>query len=227
MSPLPDNSSGSFRVNGQRNRSVHMSTLYHAQWGGSLPQSWPAPATAVAAGGATGIAGPNTTSKSIPLTGSLSAGGIMTFDCPRNVVVVVTHATAVVALTGVITGLDLDNQVITETFAITAGTTSKTYTGVKAFKAVTDVTVTAVADASADSVQVGSGNALGLDARSSHISPVKELTDGAVPTAGVLTIGQWPQVSTVDQRGMFTPNTAPNGAHTYDVWYVSDDPWLS
>jgi len=204
-----------------------MSTLYHAQWGGTLPQSWPAPAAAVAAGGATGIAGPNTTSKSIPLTGSLTSGGVMIFDVPRNVVVVVTHATSIVAVTGVITGLDLDGQVIQETFTITATGTSKTATGVKAFKSVTDVTITAVADASADSIQVGSGNALGLDARSSHISPVKELTDGAVPTAGVLSIGVWPQVSTSDQRGTFTPNTAPNGSHTYDVWYISDDPWFS
>lgn len=227
MSPLPDNSSGSFRVNGQNNRSVHMSTLYHAQWGGTQPQSWPIPVASVATGGASAVAGPNTTSKSIPLTGGLSAGGVMTFDVPRNVVVTVTHATSIVAVTGVITGTDLDGRIIQETFTITATGTTKTATGVKAFKTVTDVTITAVADASADAVTIGSGNGLGLDARSSHISPVKEFMDGAVPTAGVLSVGVWPQTTTADQRGLYTPNAVPNAAHTYDVWYVSDDPWFS
>jgi hypothetical protein len=225
--PLPDNTSGSFRVNAQRNRKVPCSVLYHQQWGGTQPWSQPVPAAAVAAGGSVAVAGPLTTTKSIPLTGTLCAGGVMLFDVPRNVVIVVTAA-AVVALTGIITGLDLDGQIIQETISgITTGGVSKTFTGAKAFKTVTDVTVTSVADATTDLIQIGSGILLGLDVAASHISPVKELTDGAVPGAGALVVGVFPQTLSADQRGTFAPVAAPNGAHTYDVWYITDTPWLS
>ena len=67
---------------------------------------------------------------------------------------------------------------------------------------------------------------LGLDCRASHISPVKEYIAGAVPTAGVIVAGVDGSAS-ADQRGTYAPNLAPDAARTFDVWYISDDPWIS
>jgi hypothetical protein len=202
-----------------------MSTLFHQSYGGAAPSAQPVPATAVATGGANAVAGPNTATKSIPLTGSLSSGGNMIPDMPRNVVVTVTHATSIVALTGVITGVDINGQPLTEAFTTTATGTTKTFTGLKAFKYVTDVSVTAVADATADAITVGTGNTLGCDANVSGAKALLELIDGAIVTTGTLVAGS--AAATADLRGTFTPATAPNAAHTYDAWYISDDPWNS
>jgi hypothetical protein len=87
------------------------------------------------------------------------------FDVPRNVVIVVTHASSVVAMTFTVYGTDVYGQAMRETFAVTATGTSKTATGVKAFKTITQIDLTAASDASANTVNIGTGSKLGLKYR--------------------------------------------------------------
>lgn len=198
-----------------------LSRLFH--------QTWTNPVAAVANGIKTTFAGPNAATvvytPASGFNGSLVSGGRCVLDFPRNVVIVVTHATAVVAESGVITGLDEYNRVITEAWSVTAGTASKTFTGKKAFKAVTSVSVTAATDASANSNVIGTGVVLGLQINCSIASAVKEVVDGAIVTTGTLVKSS--SASMDDARGTYAPVTAPDGAHDYEVAYITDDPEAS
>ncbi|MGH9060252.1 MAG: hypothetical protein ACRDZY_12170, partial [Acidimicrobiales bacterium] len=86
------------------------------------------------------------------------------------------------------------------------------------FKTVTSITETVAADASANTIISGNGTGLDLTAPVSAPSAVKELLDGAVVTNGTLVI------ASDSQNGSYKPNTAPDGVHNYDVWYLSDFP---
>lgn len=167
-----------------------------------------------------GAGAAGTTSQTIG--GSLASGGVATLSPPRNVVITVTHGSAVVAMSGTITGTNSSGAAITEAWSVTAGTTSKTFTGKKAFKTVTSITETIAADASANTVISGSGVVLGLRAPVAVPSAVKETADGSVVTNGVVAAAG--TASTVDAFGTYAPNTAPDGAHDYEVWYLSNNP---
>jgi hypothetical protein len=145
-----------------------------------------------------------------------------TTDYPRNVVITVTHATAVVAMSGTITGTDLAGKNISEDWAVTAGTTTKTFTGKKAFKTVTGITETVAADASANSIIAGTGVVLGLNSPLSVASAVKEVAAGSVVTNG--TFVKASAAATDDPHGTYSPNTAPNGTNDYEAWYISNYP---
>ena len=190
-----------------------------------MHQQWVNPATADADGVSAIAAAPNTATADRVIGGALASGGRVVLDYPRPVLVTVTHATSIVAVSGITYGYDLDGQAIQEAWSVTATGTSKTAGGAVAFKVVTRVSVTAAADASANSIIVGTTAKLGLDVTAAHPSPLKELMDGTAPTAGVITIAS--ASANADPRGIFAPNTAPDGAHDYDVWYISDDPWNS
>jgi len=190
-----------------------------------MHQQWVNPATADADGVSAIAAAPNTATADRVIGGALASGGRVVLDYPRPVLVTVTHATSIVAVSGITYGYDLDGQAIQEAWSVTATGTSKTAGGAVAFKVVSRVSVTAAADASADSIIVGTTAVLGLDVTAAHATPQAEYTDAAVPTAGVITIAS--TAANADPRGLYTPNQAPNGAKDYDVWYFSDDPWNS
>lgn len=189
-------------------------------------QSWVNPAAVDPDGYKTTFAGPNTTTVEFTpasgLNGALVVAGSAKPDFHRNVVITVTHATAVVAESGVIEGFDPNGDFISEAWSVTAGGTSKVFTGLKSFAAITKVTVTAATDASANSNTIGTGQVFGLDARLSVASAVKERVDGAIVTTGTLVVAG--TASTADPRGTYSPATAPDGAHDYEVWVISDDP---
>lgn len=207
-------------------------------------QSWPpqntnettkgAIAAAVTNGFKTTVLGPNTATVTYKRTTSQLAGGTVfdgslatgSVDYPRNVVITVTHASAVVALSGVINGLDAYGRNISEAWSVSTGTTSKTFTGAKAFCYVDNITVVSVADASADSVIIGTGNVMGFKCFNSCASAVKEQMDSGLVTNGTLVIGSHSNVA-ADFQGTYSPSTAPNGTHTYDVWFISDQPELT
>lgn len=196
---------------------------------GVYHQVWTNPLAAVANGIKTTIAGPNAaTVEYTPASGfngSLLVGGRVLLDVPRNVVIVVTHATAVVAESGVIEGLDEYNRFMSEAWSVTATGTTKTFTGKKAFKAVTKVTITAATDASANSNVIGTGIVLGLNVKGALAgvnSALKEIVDGAIVATGTLVAAS--SAAADDPRGTYLPATAPDGAHDYDVTYVTDDP---
>lgn len=209
--PLPNNYQGAFRVNSRFNRVIFGSMV--------VRENFTNPLAAVTNGYSVSHVGAAAAgTRNMTLGGSLAGKA----DVPRNVVITVTHASAVVAMSGTITGFDIDGKILTEDWAVTAGGTSKTFTGKKAFAGVTKITETIAADASANSIVAGTGVVLGLGARVACVSAIKEVVDGAVVTTGVLTLAS--SVAANDPRGTYTPATAPDGAHDYDLWYLSDDP---
>src|SRR5437867_6005726 len=92
---------------GRSNRRVPLTRIVH--------QTWTDPITASTNGHITTFAGPNTSTvtkvRGVGTDFNGARAGIN--DYARNAVVTVTHATAVVALSGVITGIDIYGKVIT------------------------------------------------------------------------------------------------------------------
>lgn len=156
------------------------------------------------------------------LGGANCTGGVGIADMARNVVITVTHATAVVAMSGVITGTDMYGYPITEAWAVTATGTSKTFTGAKAFKRITSITEVVAADASANSIVTGDGKVLGINAYCSVASAVKEIADGSVATNGTVVAAS--SASTADARGTYSPNTTLDGAKDFTIYFLSDAP---
>jgi hypothetical protein len=217
--PLPTDYVGSNRVNARsNNRMIPLASLYHG-----ILVDVPAAVTNGASLSHVGAAAAGT--RNMTLGGGLATGGIVTFTYLRNVVITVTHGSAVVAMSGVITGTDCCGKEQTEAWSVTAGGVSKTFTGKKAFKTITSISETIAADASTNTIIAGSGNVLGVGVKVSIPSIVKELVDGAVVTTGVLVAAS--TVSTDDMWGTYTPATAPDGIHDYIVYVISDDPWNS
>lgn len=165
-------------------------------------------------------AGPNTTTVDLTLDGALTSGGVGTFTPARAVTITVTHATSVVAVSGTVYGRDAYGNSISEAWSVTATGTSKTYTTAKAFKTITQITVTAAADASANTVAAGDSKRLGLSYRALNQALVAELEDTSVPTAGALVAGS--STSTLDWRGTYTPNSTTNGALDFTIQYAID-----
>lgn len=163
-----------------------------------------------------GAATAGTTNQTIG--GAYASAGVATLPVPRSVVIKVTHASAIVAMNGTITGTDAQGSVISEDWAVTATGTSKSYETAKLFKTVTKITETVAADASANTIISGEGTVLQLNAKCSVAKILAEMVDGVVVTTGTLTAA----VGTLN--GTYKPATAPNGVHDYDVWYISDFP---
>jgi hypothetical protein len=147
---------------------------------------------------------------------------VATFDYAKNVVIVVTHASSVVAMSGTIYGTDINGDDQTEAWSVSATGTSKTFTGKKAFKTVTRITETIAATAAANTIISGTGEVLGLSTLCSVASAVKEFVGGSVVTNGTIVAGS--TVSTADPRGTYSPNTVTDGSTDYDVWFISDLP---
>ena len=183
--------------------------------------SWTNPITLDADGYSVSHAGAGSAStRNMTLGGALTTGGVGIADFARNVVITVTHASAVVAMSGVITGTDIFGNTITEAWSVTAGTTSKTFTGKKGFKTVTSISETVAADASANSIVAGTGVVFGLSAPLAVASALKETSAGSVVTNGVFVAAS--VAATDDAQGTYAPNSAPNGSTSYVVWYLSD-----
>jgi hypothetical protein len=142
------------------------------------------------------------------MTGALAVSGAVTLDVPRNIVAAWTN-TAVMT----VTGFDEYEQPMVENSA--SGTSM---TGVKAFKRVTRIAVSA----NVTGCTVGTGDVLGLPVRlpgttAAHI--LKELQDGAAASAGTpvggLTPGTKSTATTADVRGTYDPNAACDGSRVF------------
>jgi hypothetical protein len=134
-------------------------------------------------------------------------------DVPRNVVAAWT-GTAVLT----VTGTDEFGNVVRESSG--SGTS---FTGKKAFKTVTDVTVSA----NVTGLTVGTSKVLGLPVflpATGYV--IRELVDGAAATAGTLVAGVTTAATatTGDVRGTYSPNGTPNGTLSWQLVAVLDDP---
>jgi hypothetical protein len=98
---------------------------------------------------------------------------------PRNLTMTVTHGSSIVACEARITGLDAFGEIMNETLAVTATGTTKTATGIKAFKEITSIVLYAATDMSANTVEIGHGSVLGLPVYVGTVRQViAELVDG-------------------------------------------------
>lgn len=98
---------------------------------------------------------------------------------PRNLTMTVTHGSSIVACEARITGLDAYGEVMNETLAVTATGTTKTATGVKAFKEITTIVIYSASDMTTNTVEIGHGSILGLPVYVGTVRQViAELVDG-------------------------------------------------
>lgn len=188
-----------------------------------MKQTWTDPSTADTDGFSASHAGASAAGTTfMTLGGALCSGGVGRNAHARNVVITVTHGSAVVAMSGVITGTGIDGKGLTEAWSVTAGTTSKTFTGKKAFKTITSITEVIAADASTNTIIAGDGVVFGLATKLSLASALKESAAGSIVTNGTFVAAS--TAAADDPRGTYSPNTAPNGSNDYIVYYLSDDP---
>ena len=158
------------------------------------------------------------TAGAITLDGALATGGVVTFDVPRNIVI---DSAGVVTSPIVFTGTDVHGNVMSETITLN-GTTA--VSGRKAFKTITAAANTATIS---NGAFAGNGDVLGLPVFLPKAGLVlKELQDGAAPAAGTLVAGvdTVATATTGDVRGTYDPNSACNGARTYELVCALEDP---
>lgn len=171
----------------------------------------------------------NGTSPTDGVQGVVTKSGVKYWelDNPRNVSLVVTHGSSVVAMTCLVTGLDEYGNTMSELLTITATGTSKTAAGVKAFKWVRSVALTSASDSTANTAKLGFGDVLGLPiALPEKMQVVRESEDGAAPTAGTLVaaVRSAATTTTGDVRGTYDPNSACNGSKSFELLILVDDP---
>lgn len=149
-------------------------------------------------------------------TGALAVNGTITLDVPRNVVAAWT-GTAVMT----VTGTDEYGAVMVESSASGAS-----MIGVKAFKTITRVAVSA----NVTGCTVGIGDVLGLPIRvpgTALAYVLKELQDGAVATTGTLVAGlaagTKSTATTADVRGTYDPNAACDGSRVFSLLVAVPD----
>lgn len=149
----------------------------------------------------------------------------------RNLVSVATHDSAIVAMTVLISGYDYTGQAMSESHPITAGGTTKTRTGDKAFAYVKSIAITAAADASANTLNIGTGEMLGLPfamEKKGHMTAAtlggaQELINVASNAVVYEATGGTATTTTGDVRGRITFNAALDGSKEAIVtYYVAD-----
>lgn len=165
-----------------------------------------------------------TASQVAPLTWSASdligAGLTELLLAPRTISFTTAGATPADApANAVVTGLDVNGDVISET--ITVPQTATINTGSKCFSTITSVAF-AAGDGTGATVSMGWGAAIGLPEkaklRNAAVAALVEFTDG-VPSA---TRGTYVVPATAAPNGSVSFNSAPNGSRDYTVYYERD-----
>lgn len=144
---------------------------------------------------------------------------------PRNLVMVVTHGSSIVAMSMKIYGFDEYLEPMTETLAVTATGTSKTATGKKAFKYVWKVEVIAAGNAEANTADLGTGVLIGFPVRVDYAEQVILNMDGVPQTTVTIAVAVTTAASdtTGDVRGTISFNSAPNATRRYSGLFLITD----
>jgi len=146
-------------------------------------------------------------STDVTATAALAAAALAgVADVARNVVAAWTGAAVLT-----VTGTDMDGNTMVESSA--SGTT---FAGKKAFKTITDISVSA----NVTGLTVGTGSVLGVPLfveTAEHV--VGEIEDGAAATAGTVAAGDTATATatTGDVIGTYTPNSTPNGVKVFEL----------
>lgn len=150
------------------------------------------------------------------LTGAITVAGVCDLGLTGRNVVAAWTGTAILT----VTGTDLYGNVMVEKSA--SGTS---LTGVKAFKIITSIAVSA----NVTSLTVGTGDVLGIPVRlpsAGHI--LKEHEDGAAATAGTvvggLALDTESTATSADVRGTYDPNSACDGSKGFALYCALPDP---
>lgn len=151
--------------------------------------------------------------------------GITQPDVPRALSLTVGGSTGgVQSGTVIVTGYNVEGEVITENFAVTIGTTS-TLNGTKAFKSVTSVFIPAQLGSSA-TFAVGTLNVLGLKHRLFNQNTTVKVYSGTAVYQRELTLQAPPTVVANDrdiERNTVVPATTPNGSTFLVICYAFDN----
>lgn len=166
-----------------------------------------------------------------PTKVTMSIGGVDTavldLGTPRNLVTVVTHGSSVVAMTVVHYGYDDYGHAVTETHAVTATGTTKTVTGKKAIRYWRRTTITAAGNAEANTLNLGTGNVIGLPFRIDDKNQVTPKVDGFEDSSATVVVADTNTATstTGDTRGTVTFNSAPNGTarQAVDITVMNTD----
>lgn len=150
------------------------------------------------------------------LTGAITSGGVCDLGCTGRNVVAAWTGTAILTVTGV----DYYGNVVVEKSA--SGTS---LTGVKAFKTITSIAVSA----NVTGLTVGTGDVLGFPVRVPAAGRIiKELEDGAAATAGTvvggLALDTESTATSADVRGTYDPNSACDGSKGFIVTCLLPSP---
>lgn len=141
---------------------------------------------------------------------------VWTLDVPRNITMDVTHGTAALAMTVTITGYDQYKNKMVETLSTTAGTTSKSAAGKKAFKYIYSYAITSPSDATTNTLDIGWGDVLGLPYMLGTKSDLMQVWFGnaleTTPATSVAGVTATATATTGDVRGTIDLNSALDGS---------------
>jgi len=164
-----------------------------------------------------------------PSTVFLNGANVLVWvlDVPRNITTINADAGTTAALTIVVTGYDEYGAPMTETITSAATATSIVADGVKAFKYVYSIAITSAADATANTLNMGWGDVIGLPyalpAKSDFFTNgtyFNEVLEGTAPTI-VKADATTATATTGDVRGTVNLNSAMDGS-AVSVWYRTD-----
>lgn len=155
----------------------------------------------------------------LTITGTLASGGVATLDVPRNVRI--TSSGADTTQTATVYGTDVYGISMTETIAFGG---AATVSGLKAFKTVTRVAISALL---AGNASVGTGDVFGLPYVSASRNYVLTAYNGAFVTTGtfVAAVTTSPATATTgDIRGTYAVPSASDGSKILTLWiYIVDE----
>lgn len=137
----------------------------------------------------------------------------------RNLVANATHNSAVVAMTITLAGYDYLNRPMSETLTVPATGTSQVVAGAKAFAYVGTMTIAVAADATTNTLSIGTGDALGLPYRlekighltQASLAGAQELINVASNATVVAAVTDTATATTGDVRGTITFNGTYDG----------------
>ncbi|MDD4995779.1 MAG: hypothetical protein PHW53_04950 [Patescibacteria group bacterium] len=152
---------------------------------------------------------------------------VWVLDVPRNITTINADAGTTAALTITVTGYDYYGQPMTETITSAATATSIVADGKKAFKYIYSIAITSAADATANTLNMGWGDVLGLPyalpAKSDFLTNgcyFNETLQATAPTV-VAAVTTTASATTGDVRGTIDLNSATDGS-AVSVWYRTD-----
>ncbi len=161
------------------------------------------------------------------VTASGATASVWPLGVARNITLAVTHATSIVACSLTITGYSKYGSKMIETLSVTATGTSKTSAGKKAMAYIESFDIYSAGDATANTINVGFGDVLGLPFRLDDNGDVLKVSFGGVldttPTIVVADTTDPATATTGDTRGTVDPTSACDGSAVM-VWMMVSDP---